>query len=126
MIEFGSGVSIVSIKEVEKKLKNSDEAFSEKVFTPREFKYCSSKRNSAEHFAARLAAKEACLRALGLARKPGLFQRIEVIRKPSGQPTLSVNKNVLDGTTWKGAQCDLSMAHERDAAIAFVLFSRPI
>ena len=124
MIEFGSGVSIVCIKEIEKRLKHSRKAFIEKTFTRREVQYCSNKRNSAEHFAARLAAKEACLRALGLTVQPNLFRRIEVVRKPSGQPTLDLDVSIFGDSIWKEAQCDLSMAHERDAAIAFVLFSR--
>lgn len=124
MIEFGSGVSMVAINEMEKMLKTSSEEFLENIFTAREIAYCTRKRNRAEHFAARYAAKEACLKALGLAPDRSVFLKIEVVRKPSGQPSLRIHEDLSRGTSWQNAQCDLSMAHERDAAIAFVLFSR--
>ena len=124
MIEFGSGVSMVAVKEMEKMLKTLSEEFLGNIFTPREIAYCIRKRNQSEHFAARYAAKEACLKALGLALDRSVFLKIEVVRKPSGQPSLRIHEDLLSGTSWENAQYDLSMAHERDAAIAFVLFSR--
>ncbi len=124
MIVFGSGVSMIAIKEMEKMLKGPSEKLVHTIFTSREIAYCTRKRNRSEHFAARYAAKEACLKALGLHSDRSVFLKIEVIRKPSGQPSLRIQEDLLKGTPWRNAQCDLSMAHERDVAIAFVLFSK--
>ncbi|MBI4431492.1 MAG: holo-ACP synthase [Candidatus Omnitrophica bacterium] len=123
-IDLASGVSVVPIEDIEKKLRARSKNFLETHFTPREIAYCMGKRNRAEHFAARYAAKTACFKALGRPADSALFRQIEVVRKPSGQPCLKIDQELLGETAWKDAQCNLSLAHERDGAIAFVLFSR--
>lgn len=121
---LGSGVSVISVKSIEKKLKSAERHPFKKLFTPSEIRYCEKKRYSAEHFAGRLAAKTACLSALGLKYDESLFAQIQVIRKPSGQPTLKIKASLFSRFQTRRATVHLSMAHERDAAIAFVLLSK--
>ena len=122
-MELASGVSIVSIELIEKRLKQKRNLL-KTLFTSAEIKYCESKRHRAEHYAARLAAKEACLKALGHSSDEKFFSQIEVTRKSTGQPALKIPPAFLVHSPWAHAQIHLSMAHERDAAVAFVLFSK--
>lgn len=66
------------------------ERFRDRVFTPDEIAYCeASRKRSAEHFAARFAAKEAVLKALGTGWRDGIaWTDIEVRRNPAGAPSI--------------------------------------
>lgn len=124
MMDLASGVSVVSVPAVRKQIKHWAGEKRTDIFTPSEKRYCQSKRHSAEHYAARLAAKEACLKALGLELEDSLLGKIEVTRRPSGQPGLKIDPSLLKGSPWRDADVHVSLAHEREAAIAFVLLSK--
>ena len=63
--------------------------FVHRIFTEGEIAYCRRKRNSAESFAARFAAKEAAMKALGTGHTQGvLWKSIEVVRGAGGPPQL--------------------------------------
>lgn len=64
--------------------------FVERVFTAGERAYCERRSDPAERYAARFAAKEAVLKALGTGLGGADFGDIEVVRLPSGQPQLRV------------------------------------
>ncbi len=65
--------------------------FITRVFTEQEQAYCLSRNDSAERFAARFAAKEAVLKALGVGLGGADLVEIEVVRLDSGQPTLRLH-----------------------------------
>ena len=95
-----------------------NETFIEHVFSNEEISYCTSKKNPAEHFAARFAAKEAVVKALGQA---GITESVELreisIRNtPEGVPEIIF----LNGLS-EAYNCRLSLAHSGNMAIAFVL-----
>ena len=123
------GVDIVSIKRMEQALDaSSGERFRAKVFTPAEITYCehkASRTNGAlQSFAARFAAKEAFAKALGtgLGADVSLCE-IEVVNDPaSGKPSLHLSGNTLARFTAAGfEQIELSLSHEADYAVAFVV-----
>lgn len=63
--------------------------FVHRIFTEGEIAYCRRKRNSAESFAARFAAKEAAMKALGTGHSNGvLWKGVEVVRGAGGPPQL--------------------------------------
>src|SRR5277367_6127476 len=79
----GLGLDIVEIGRIEK-LARRNARFLPRVFTEQEIRYCRSKKNRWQHFAARFAAKEAVWKALG---QDGVaLKDISVRRDPSGKP----------------------------------------
>ena len=65
--------------------------FVERIYTPREAAYCESHKNKFERYAARFAAKEAAMKALGTGWRHGVRWRdIEVANMPGGKPTLNL------------------------------------
>jgi holo-[acyl-carrier protein] synthase len=116
----GIGVDVVEVDRVRRLLERYPR-FRERVFTPDEVAYCEGKASAAECYAARWAAREACIKALGGIR--GVRWRdIAVRRAASGAPSI-----VLDGTARTRAQevgateILLSMGHERSMATAFCI-----
>ncbi|HDS16753.1 MAG TPA: holo-ACP synthase [Proteobacteria bacterium] len=126
MTIIGIGSDMVKISRIEALLERYREHFSERVFTAREIDYASPKKRPALHLAARFAAKEAFLKALGRGLGAGLEWRdIEVVNNAFGRPELKLyNKadklcNELNrATAW------LSLTHEQEFALAFVVLEK--
>lgn len=84
----GLGTDIVEIARIEELWRERPQAFARRVFTDREVAYCRTKHRPAQHLAARFAAKEAALKALGTGWAKGIgFQDVEVCTS-GGAPTL--------------------------------------
>jgi len=117
---LGIGVDIIEVARVRAALENprTGTRFRERVFTPAEAAYCGRRRNAYESFAARFAAKEAMMKALG---RPYGWREIEVERG-SGPPTIR-----LHGRASARAQelsirrILLSLSHTAELAIAYVV-----
>lgn len=122
-MKISHGIDIVSVPRMQQTFKRSGAAFRRRVFTAAESAYCETKRMKYEHYAARFAAKEAAMKALtGLGHTVSNFRDIEVCRHATGKPYLH-----LAAATRKrlglarSCQMELSMAHEREYAIATVV-----
>ena len=88
----GLGVDITEVDRIEAAIARRGRALIERLFTPSEITYCESHRNRAERFAGRFAAKEAAMKALGTGWARGVrWVDIEVVREPSGKPTLKLS-----------------------------------
>lgn len=121
------GVDIVEISKLKKVFTHSKD-FAEDIFTEKERDYCLSKKDPFPHFAARFAAKEAGLKALGMGMSgtgiDNSFQEIEIVRSKSGKPGIS-----LGGWTKKISrkknidQLTVSMSHSADYAVATVIMT---
>lgn len=101
--------------------------FCERVFTRAERDYCDSRGAvAAQHYAARFAAKEAALKALGTGWSGGVsWQDVEVSPLESGAPTLIFHGRVLDLFRECGATtAHLSISHTTEHAIAQVILER--
>ena len=86
---IGSGIDMVEIRRIQHSVDRYGSRFLDRVYTKSEQAYCLRKRNAAESFAARFAAKEAGAKALGTGISYGVsWLEIEVVREPSGRPTL--------------------------------------
>ncbi|MCC6969962.1 MAG: holo-ACP synthase [Phycisphaerales bacterium] len=119
----GHGVDIVEISRIAEMLQSHGERFIAKCFTPGEAAYCGQGPTRAERFAARFAAKEATLKALGTGWRDGIaWTDIEVVPEPSGRPTLRVTGEAariaggLGIATWH-----ISLSHSKLHAIASVI-----
>ncbi len=97
--------------------------FLERVFTPAEIAYVERKANRFERYAARFAAKEAGMKAIGTGWRRGVrWQDFEVANLPSGKPTLrlyGVAAEVAEGL--KVRVVSLSLTHTSELAMAHVI-----
>jgi holo-[acyl-carrier protein] synthase len=121
---IGLGLDIAEIDRIGAAIKRHGAAFLERIYTPSEVEYCESHKNRFERYAARFAAKEAAMKALGTGWRRGVRWRdIEVAREPSGKPTLR-----LEGVTREIAQqmgvknIALTITHSGNLALAQVIF----
>jgi holo-[acyl-carrier protein] synthase len=88
MTIIGLGMDATEIPRVERVIADYGDRFLRRIFTAGEIDYCSARRRSAQHYAARFAIKEAAMKALGTGRSRGVLWRdIEVVRK-GGPPHL--------------------------------------
>lgn len=120
----GLGVDITLIDRMEAAIARRGRALLERVFTPAEIRYCEKHRHSAERFAGRFAAKEAAMKALGTGWSRGVrWVDIEVVREPSGKPTLKLSgatRAIADGLGVKNIA--ITITHDRNMAMAQVIF----
>lgn len=95
--------------------------FVARVFTEAETAYCRKRQDPAERFAARFAAKEAVLKALGTGLGGADFTDIEVVRLDSGQPILNVTGRAAERAAELGiARWLVTLTHSQHLAQAFV------
>ena len=121
---LGIGTDIVKVSRIAKLLERHPE-FAEKVFTDLEIEYCRSRPSPAQSYAARFAAKEAVMKALGTGRDGQVNWRdIEVLRAAEGVPQLKLHGLALQRMETLGADSALlSLSHEKEYAVAFVLLA---
>ena len=120
----GLGVDIVDIARVERMLAVHRERALQRLFTPNEERYCNAKRRPAQHFAARLAAKEAAFKALSGSEEARaiVWREIEIAIESDGRPTLSLHGRAAARAAELGAvRFWVSMAHDSGSAHATVL-----
>ncbi|MSR78465.1 MAG: holo-[acyl-carrier-protein] synthase [Candidatus Omnitrophica bacterium] len=121
------GIDIASVSRIQKAIENQGAHFLSRVFTPAERAYCEPRKRKFEHYAARFAAKEAVMKALGVSQKKRCeFREIEVLHAPSGKPLIR-----LDAKAHKRfhlspkTQIEISLSHDFELAVASVLVYQP-
>jgi holo-[acyl-carrier protein] synthase len=121
---LGIGTDIFEIERMKIRLEKQP-SFTEGIFTENEINYCSQFKNKAQKYAARYAAKEAFLKALGTGWRNGItFKDIDIINDELGKPEIflsGVAKQIADklGVT----DIHLSMSHTEKLANAFVIIN---
>lgn len=120
----GLGLDISEIDRIEAALTRHGAAILRRLFTPEEVAYCESHKNKFERYAGRFAAKEAGMKALGTGWRRGVRWRdIEVVREPSGKPTLRLAGVALEIAQRMGVKnISLSITHSGNLALAEVIF----
>ena len=110
------GRDIIEVDRIQQAMARWGQRFLERVFTTRELELCVGRPAS---LAARFAAKEAVMKALG---PQGLrWQEIEVLANPQDKPVLHLHGRAQHRTQEQGSHLDLSLSHSREYAIAFVM-----
>ena len=119
----GTGIDIVEVARIAAAIERFGERFLDRVFTADEIRYCRSKQNTMERFAARFAAKEAAFKAIGTGWSQGVaWKEIEVGREPGGRPTLAYSGKAAEFAAKLGARrVSLSISHTAEEAIAHVI-----
>lgn len=120
----GTGVDICEVPRIAASIARFGDRFLEKVFTPAEIRYCQSKKNSVERFAARFAAKEAAMKALGTGASRGVtWTGIEVGHARGGRPVLLLHGRTAQIAAQLGVtRISLSLTHGEANAMAMVIF----
>ena len=123
---YGTGVDIVEIARFERFLEQGNDSLFQRLFTPLEINYCAAKKQSAQHYALRFAAKESFLKALGTGLRDGIsWKDMEVANDHLGKPELRLYRRALELFRAAGlSSCFLSMSHDAGCAVAMVVLER--
>jgi len=119
----GTGIDIAEVPRIRQSIERFGERFLHRIFTPGEMRYCDSKANRVERYAARFAAKEAAMKALGTGWNHGVRWRdCEVVRMPGGRPTIKFHGRAGEFALKLGVKnAALSISHTAEQAIAQVI-----
>lgn len=91
----GLGIDIIEIDRIKEAIKDSGEEFIRRTFTDEEINYCGKKTNKYQHYAARIAAKEAVFKAIGTGWQNGVkWTDIEVKNDELGKPVMRLKGKV--------------------------------
>ena len=97
--------------------------FRERVYTPTEVATCEGRSDAATAYAARFAAKEALVKALGA--PPGLRWRdMEVVKSTNGAPTFALTGVAFQEVAARGVRVLLALTHDAGVAAATVVLDR--
>ena len=123
---YGIGYDLVQVSRIKDALRRWGERFQNKVFTPGEIRYCLEKKNPAPHFAARFAAKEALVKALGIGIRRGVhWKDVEVQRGLLGRPVLKIHGRAVEICRNEGLEnFFLSLTHDGDYSGAMVVLEK--
>jgi holo-[acyl-carrier protein] synthase len=119
----GTGIDIAEVPRIAESIERFGDRFLRRVFTEGEIRYCESKANRSERYAARFAAKEAAMKALGTGWSHGVRWRdVEICRHPGGRPTIQFHGKAAEFAAKLGAvHVALSLSHTAAQAIAQVI-----
>ncbi len=114
-----TGIDIIEISRVRRVLEQYGRRFLERIYTPDEIAYC---RERAPNLAARFAAKEATMKALGTGVRGVGWKDIEVVRAESGAPSIKLHGRCKQRAQRLGVQeIAISLSHSREYAVASVV-----
>jgi len=120
---LGIGTDLAEVARIRRSIENYGDRFLHRIYTERERAYASKKANVAERFAARFAAKEAGMKAIGTGLRHGItWKDFEVVNEPSGRPTLSLSGVAKQIAEHLGVhRISLSLTHTAEMALAVVV-----
>lgn len=121
---LGIGVDMVEVARIRAALENprTGARFGARVFTEHEVAYCSRRHNPHESYAARFAAKEATMKALGRGFGEGLAWRDIEVTRGDGAPTVLLSGGAQARAEALGVgRIHLSLSHAGDFAVAYVI-----
>ena len=119
MQDISVGIDIIEIDRVAATVERFGDRFLQRIYTPSEITYC---RGRAPQLAARFAAKEAVMKALGTGTRGVSWQEIEVTRQRTGEPGIHLRGRAAARALHLGIdRLALSISHSRDYAVASVV-----
>ena len=119
----GTGVDLAEVARIRASIERFGARFIERIYTPAEIAYVERKANRWERYAARFAAKEAGMKAIGTGWKRGVrWQDFEVANLPSGKPTLRLHGVAARVADKLGVRnVSLSLTHTAELGMAHVI-----
>lgn len=123
MSVVGIGVDLADIDRIRDLFERRGETFLRRVFTPAEAAYARGQHDPAPSLAARFAAKEAVIKALGQGWPEGMrWTDLEVVREKGSPPRLVLHGAAAEAAEKRGVrQTHLSLSHDRGTAVAMVV-----
>jgi holo-[acyl-carrier protein] synthase len=119
---MGVGTDLVEIERFRLAMSRRGNRFTERLFSDDERRYADRHRDPAPRLAARFAAKEAVMKALGVGLWKFAFRDVEVVRAASGAPSLALRDRAAELATARGVgSWLLSLSHTDATAIAVAL-----
>jgi holo-[acyl-carrier protein] synthase len=125
---IGTGVDIVEVSRIKNAAVRWKENFLKRIFTDKELNYSKERTTSYQHLAARFAAKEAVLKALGNGWTNRVeWKDIEIWNEKSGKPNVRLSGEVERLSKKMGVgDIIISMSHTRTYAVAnAILIKKP-
>jgi len=120
---LGTGVDIAEVPRIRESIERFGQRFLQRIFTESEIRYCEEKASRFESYAARFAAKEAGMKALGTGWSRGVRWRdIEVVRLKGQRPTIQFHGEAAAVAVRLGTKnVALSITHTSEQALAHVI-----
>lgn len=117
---YGIGVDIISIDRIEKSLER--ESFLKRIYGQAEIALFAGKKGlKTNSLAANFAAKEAFSKALGTGVRGFDFDEVQILRDELGAPYFVLSGRAKQIAESRNLDCKVSLSHEKDKAIAFVV-----
>jgi len=119
----GIGLDLAEVDRIRTAIERHGRRFVDRIYTPAEIAYVERKQNRYERYAARFAAKEAGMKAIGTGWKRGVrWQDFEVVNLPSGRPTLQFHGVAAQVAGGLGVRDTvLSLTHTATQGMAIVI-----
>jgi holo-[acyl-carrier protein] synthase len=119
----GTGVDLAEVPRIRASVERFGARFVERIYTPAEIAYVERKANRFERYAARFAAKEAGMKAIGTGWRRGVrWQDFEVVNLLSGRPTLRLHGVAAEFARKLNVRnISLSLTHTAEMAMAHVI-----
>ena len=119
---LGIGVDLVDVSRIESIIYRWNQRFLKRVFTDIEIRYCNNKKNPAQRFATRFAAKEAFIKALYPKGQEGINYRDIEIDQMKGRPHINTYGNVKTAIEDMGVtRTHIMLSHDGNYGIANVI-----
>lgn len=124
---YGIGVDIVATERFQRFIDAGNTAIMERLFTADERSLCGNRKDAASCLAARFAAKEAFLKALGTGLRDGIsWKNMEVSHNALGKPELALSGKAAEQVQATGVvRVHLSLSHDSGSAVAMVVLESP-
>lgn len=120
---LGIGVDLVDVSRIEAIIFRWKQRFLKRVYTDAEIKYCNNKKNPAQRFATRFAAKEAVIKALYPKGQEGVRYRDIEIGQHMGRPMVNLYGTVKDAAAEMGVKrIHVMLSHDGNYGLANVIF----
>jgi holo-[acyl-carrier protein] synthase len=120
---LGMGVDLAEVPRIRQSIERFGSKFIDRIYTPGEISYVERKANRFERYAARFAAKEAGMKAIGTGWRRGVtWHDFEVANLPSGRPTLRLSGKAAEFAARLGVKdISVSLTHTAEQALAVVI-----
>lgn len=118
----GTGIDIIEVVRIEQALERHAERFLARLFTPGEIAYCGGGQQRIRRLAARFAAKEAVLKALGTGLREVKWTDMEIVNDALGKPSVRLSGRLAEIAGEQGiTEFHLSLSHCTEYAVAQVV-----
>lgn len=120
---LGTGIDLAEVPRIQDAIERYGQRFVQRIYTPLEIAYVERKANKFERYAARFAAKEAGMKAIGTGWRHGVrWQDFEVANLPGGRPILKLHGVAEQFAERMGVKrISLSLTHTTENGMAFVV-----